>query len=288
MLRTILLTGTSSLWMPHQTNNFLSDTETKKQVEDQKLLCSSRTTHPGSWKPASQWFSINMGQTKEWSAQHPYLATRNWILEHGGKGALRIRDSLLEDVNKNGCPEWTWESPSDLNVLYKSFHVHRNMSSFWSFPLKSFAAVRLSRCSQMVWRCMWSRGCCGGGRIIFSSHGDLSPLTDLYLFFQEPSGTSEPTHSGPGPQESPLFTLCVQKFSVSTSAFNLLRWHFELLPTCYLIHKLWLLVIKNPSPWRREEFHGISCSLLSHLPYGQLVFYDPTHRHHVKMQRVQL
>lgn len=102
-------------------------------------MSSSRTTHPGSWKPASQRFSISMAQTKEWSAQHPYLATRNWTLEHGGKKGLQhIRDSLLEDVNKNGCPKWTWESPSELNVLYKSFHIHRNMSSFWSFPLISF------------------------------------------------------------------------------------------------------------------------------------------------------
>lgn len=39
---------------------------------------------------------------------------------------------------KKDCLDRTWESPSVLNVLYKSFHVRRNMSRFWSFPLISF------------------------------------------------------------------------------------------------------------------------------------------------------
>lgn len=39
---------------------------------------------------------------------------------------------------KTDCLDQTWESPSVLNVLYKSFHVGRNMSRFQSFPLISF------------------------------------------------------------------------------------------------------------------------------------------------------
>ena len=56
----------------------------------------------------------------------------------GEKRVPHIRDSLFEHVNKKGLSERTWESPSHLNVLYKSFHGHRNMSRFWSFPLISF------------------------------------------------------------------------------------------------------------------------------------------------------
>lgn len=78
----------------------------------------------------------------KWSAPHPYPTTRNWTHEQGGRWAggwekriPRIRDSLFQHVNKKkGCPEQTWENPSNMNVLYKSFSRRQKHEQVLKFP----------------------------------------------------------------------------------------------------------------------------------------------------------
>ena len=95
-------------------------------------------TYPGPLKLESQRYSMcsRLPHVIKWSALHPCQTTRNmdsvWE-EEGGTW-----DSLFEHINNKGLSRGTWENPSNLNILYKSFHRPRNMSRFWSFPLISF------------------------------------------------------------------------------------------------------------------------------------------------------
>lgn len=104
-------------------------------------------TYPGAWKPASQRFSISEGQMMKWSALHPYSATRNWTHEQGGvsrvgvgKGDPTYKRFIISTCQqkkravrrKHGKIHQIW-------MCYTNpFHVRRNMSRFWSFPLISF------------------------------------------------------------------------------------------------------------------------------------------------------
>lgn len=107
---------------------------------------------------------------------------------------------------KKGCPEWTWESPSNLNVLYKSFHDRRNMSRFWSFPLISFwsnLAVSLLTNDLTLHEVQrqW------GGELSFHRSSGPGLLTEPFLSPQAGQGVQSPWTLGPG---NPHFSCFVE------------------------------------------------------------------------------
>lgn len=169
-------------------------------------------------------------------------------------------------LTKNGCPGQTWESPSNLNVLYKSFHVHRNMSRFWSFPLISFwPNLALSLLTngltphEVLW--LWE----GGGGLSFL-------LTELFLSARaREKATAQRT--GPWPLESTLSWLCVSWFFSQHSSRQSASWGCELLPTSlnfeFWSHNSIQVKTTNETKAKLMEVLGISHSLLLHHPYGK-------------------
>lgn len=139
------------------------------------------------------------------------------------KGTIHITDSLFERVNKKGCLDWTWESPSKLNVLYKSFHIHRNMSRFWSFPLISFRPnLALSLLTNgLTLHEVQELGGGWGCWIIFSSLQWPWPADWAIPFSLGQSGSAKPTVRAFGPGNPCFFILCLLQFSVNTTAGNL-------------------------------------------------------------------
>lgn len=173
---------------------------------------------------------------------------------------------------KKGCPEWTWESPSNLNVLYKSFHVRRNMSRFWSFPLISFrpnlavSPLTNGLTPHEVQR-QW------GGELSFHRSSGPSLLTEPFLSPQAGRGVQSPPRGPLAPGIHTFHALCAAVLSQHSSKQSA-RWGCGLLPASHLTPKLWFLVTGHIKKAKKKKakfmgFQRISQSSLSHLPYGQ-------------------
>lgn len=159
---------------------------------------------------------------------------------------------------KKGCPERTWESPSNLNVLYKSFHVHRNMSRFWSFPLISFRPnLALSLLTngltphEVQWR--W------GGELSFHRSSGPGLLTELLLSPRAGWGVQSPPRGPLAPGIHTFHALCAAVLSQHSSRQSA-WWGCEPLPASYLIPKLWFLVTgpHKESEAKESKVHGVS------------------------------
>lgn len=121
---------------------------------------------------------------------------------------------------KKDCLDWTWESPSVLNVLYKSFHVGRNMSRFWSFPLISFRPnLAVSPLTNGLTLHEVQRPRRGEGGIIFSSLQWPLPADWACPFSPGWSESAGARTWALGPCKTHF---CVPWSSVNTTAGNLL------------------------------------------------------------------
>lgn len=210
--------------------------------------------------------------------------TRTGLESRGGKGILHIRDSLFEHVNKKGLSKVTWESPSNLNVLYKSFHVCRNMSRFWSFPLISFRpnlAVSLLTNGltphevQQRW----------GGELSFHRSSGPGLLTEPFLSPLAGREVQSPSRWPLAPGIHTCHALCSAVLRQHSSrqsvggAAGCCR-----PPTWSANFDIWSqdsCHIKRAKKKKAKfmEFEGISWSSLSHLPYGRLVQCEPRRAH---------
>lgn len=170
---------------------------------------------------------------------------------------------------KRGCPERSWENPSNVNVLYKSFQVHRNMSRFSGFPLiSSQTNLPLSLLTngltlhevQQRWE----------GELSFHRSGDPGPLTEL--IFSEPRGKCRTHQHRPSvPGIHTHVTLCM---------WQLFSQHLGRQSACYGGGKKKKLQTITWSPnfdsshHRQKashefmEFLGVRRSSLYHFPYG--------------------
>lgn len=195
---------------------------------------------------------------------------------------------------KKGCPERTWESPSNLNVLYKSFHVRGNMSRFWSFPLISFRpnlAVSLL-----------TNG--------LTPHEVQQRGKENYLFIAPVALACWLSHSFlprlVGPPRRPLapaihtfhalYTTVLSQHSSRQSAW----WGCELLLASYLIPKLWFMLPPQKESKKKEKkekanswsFRGLasSCCPIRHMDssicdgLAAVWTRQRTHRHTVSME----
>lgn len=177
---------------------------------------SVKRSHPGSWKPASQRFSISLGQTMERPAQHPYLTTGNRSLWQRGKRDPTHKRFIIWTCQQKTAVQGKHGKVHQIWMCYTnpftSIEIWAGFEVSHSYP---FGPIWLCHCSQMVWRRMRSCGC---GRV----GGGLSfLLTELFLSARaREKGTGQCT--GPWPLESTLSSLCVSQFSVSTAAGSLL------------------------------------------------------------------
>lgn len=167
---------------------------------------------------------------------------------------------------KKGCPEWTWESPSNLNVLYKSFHVHRNMSRFWSFPLISFRpnlAVSLLTNGLTLHEVRQQKG----GELSFHRSSGPCLLTERFFSPLAGRGVQSPARRALAPGIHTFHALCKSVLSQHSSRQSA-WWGCKLLPASYLTSNL-VLGYKMHGQSEQKEGKVLRFELLLTVPlYG--------------------
>lgn len=197
----------------------------------------------------------------EWSAQHPYLTTRNRTREQGGKKAiLHIRDSLFEHVNKKGLSRVNMGKSIKSECVIQILSRSQKHEQVLKFPTHILSAQSGCVTAHKWFDAAWGPAAVGG-RIIFSSLQWPWPADWAVPFSPGRSGSAEPTTQVLAPRIHTFHALFAAVLSQHSSRQSAWR-GCELLPASYLIPKLWFLRAGLPSQHKESKeieskVHGV-------------------------------
>lgn len=204
-------------------------------------IASTSATHPGSWKLASQRFSICSGlpQVMEWSVQHPYPTTRNRTREQGGKRGPTHKRFIIWTCQQKRA---VWSEHGKVHQIWMCYTNPFTAAETWagfevshSYP---FGPIWLCHCSQTVWRCMRSWAGRGENYLFIAPVALACWLSGSFLPRRAVSSTSH----RPWAQRLHTFYVLCPSHLIQHSSRQPAQWGCEAPPASRLIPQLWLLL----------------------------------------------
>lgn len=159
----------------------------------------------------------------EWSAQHPYLTTRNRTHEQEGKGDHTHNRFIIWTCQQKGLSGLNMGKSIKTECVIQILSHPQKYEQVLKFPTHILSAQSGSVTAHKWFDAAWGPGAGGGWGcwIIFSSLQWPWPADWAIPFSLGQSGSAKPTVRAFGPGNPCFFILCLLQFSVNTTAGNL-------------------------------------------------------------------